>query len=79
MANLPNRTKRLNTLIGKAKDKETKSSLRDAVGDIADKTRAFAKDGADANFPEAVTQCRGYVQGLDDDIRFYLRTGKFNP
>lgn len=75
---LTNRTKRINALIKKERNKETKSSLKDTVSEIAQKSQEFAQDASSAYFPEVISQCNDYVKGLDDDVEFYLRTGGIN-
>lgn len=74
---LANRTRRINTLIKKERNKETKLSLQEAISEITQKSQKFAQDASNGYFPEVNNQCKDYTKGLDDDINFYLRTGKF--
>lgn len=74
---LANRTKRINAFVKEEENKQTKSSLQDAVYEITQKAQEFAKDAANADFPEIINQCKDYIKGLDEDVNFYLRTGKF--
>lgn len=72
---LANRTRKMNALVRKEKNKEKQSSLQDALSEITQKTQEFANDASRADFPDVNYQCNDYVRGLDDDIHFYLRAG----
>lgn len=74
---LANRAKKIDALIKKEKNKETKSSFQDLISEIAQKSQEFTKNASNAYFPEIINQCKNYINELDNDINFYLRIGKF--